>query len=92
MTCSNPRTTNHAERRIRQRGVRPGAIEAALTFGRRVRRPGATVYVIGRKEVERWRKEGANLSDYVNLQVVCANDGAIITIYRNPDFRHLRGR
>jgi hypothetical protein len=84
------RTTNHAERRVRQRGIQGCAIEAALTYGRRIRRPGAVVHVIGRKEVERWRARGVNLSDYVNLQVVCATDGAIITVYRNSNLHQLR--
>lgn len=89
MTDLGYRTTDHAERRMRQRGVPGRAIEAALTYGRQFRRSGAVAYVIGRKEVRQWRSWGVNLSDYVNLQVVCSADGTVITVYRNSNIRSL---
>lgn len=59
------------------------AVDAALLYGSvRVRR-GATVYILGWREVERWLDEGFDLSDFEGVYVVCSNDDAVLTTYRN---------
>jgi hypothetical protein len=69
-----------------------GAVTAALDFGRLVYTRGAAIYVIGRKEVLRARRLGVDLSEYEGVHVVCSADGAVLTVYRNRDFRGLRSR
>jgi len=64
--------------------------EAALAFGRKVHIRGACVHVIGRREVERYRRIGIALDASEGVQVVCGPDGAVLTAYRNRDFPGLR--
>ena len=46
----------------------------------------------GRKEVRKSAKQGIDLCALEGIQVVCSTDGAVVTAYRNRDFRGLRVR
>ena len=84
--------TEHARERMTWRRISKGAVEAALDYGRELHARGALIYVIGRREIERYRAAGVDLSDLDGLQVVCAPSGAVITTYRNRDLSGLRPR
>jgi hypothetical protein len=80
----------HALRRINQRRIPIFAVQIVIDCGRSTHQKGAVVYAIGRKEVERFKREGINLQPYQGLQVVCGANGKVITVYRNNDFRPMR--
>lgn len=82
--------TRHAARRMQTRAIAPAAVETVLEYGRVVHTRGAVVHAIGRKEVARYAAEGVDLSALDGVQVVCSLDGAVITVYRNRNFRGLR--
>lgn len=82
--------TDHAHRRMTARRVSPEALDAVLLHGRVCHVRGAEIHALGHKEVERLEREGVDLRRYEGLQVVCAIDGAVLTVYRNRDFRGLR--
>ncbi|WP_459936775.1 DUF4258 domain-containing protein [Desulfonatronum parangueonense] len=82
--------TNHAWRRMTARGISTEAVEAVLDYGRVVYTRGAAICAIGRKEVKFFSRQGINLTLYEGVQVVCSTDGAVVTTYRNQDFRGLR--
>ncbi len=82
--------TRHAWQRMMARRLSQAAVQAAIEYGRVVYVRGAAIYAIGRKEVNRYLRHGIDLSCYEGIQVVCALDGTIITVYRNRDFRGLR--
>jgi len=84
--------TQHAWERMSGRGLSPTAISLVLDYGRAAQIRGAIIYVVGRKEVERYRQDGIELSPVEGVQVVCAESGAILTVYRNRDLRGLRPR
>ncbi|KAA0676982.1 DUF4258 domain-containing protein [Roseomonas genomospecies 6] len=84
--------TRHAWERMSGRGLSPAAIRLVLNYGRAARIRGATIYVVGRKEVERYRRDGIELSSVEGVQVVCTDSGSILTVYRNRDLRGLRPR
>lgn len=84
--------TRHAWERMSGRGLSPAAVRLVLNFGRTFHIRGATIYVVGRKEVERYRSDGHELSSVEGVQVVCTERGAILTVYRNRDLRGLRPR
>lgn len=84
--------TKHARERMSQRAIRGEAIAAALTYGRVIYIRGAYISAIGRKEVERYAREGIDLAAYEGTQVVVHPSGNILTVYRNRDFRGLRPR
>jgi len=70
--------------------IPPEAVEAVLAHGRSVWARGAQIYALGRKEVARALQRGLDLRPFAGLQVVCAPDGDVLTVYRNHDFRSLR--
>jgi len=86
------RVTRHAWERLTARRIPTSALQAALTYGRKAHVRGATIRAIGRREVARYRSHRTDLAMYEGLQVVCGHDGAVLTAYRNRDFRGLRPR
>ena len=75
---------------MQHRGINHAAIDAVLEFGREVFTRGAVIHAIGRREIEQWAEDGIDLSPYDGVQVVCAHDGSVMTVYRNRNFRGLR--
>ncbi len=95
MSLSNPLLrplplTHHARRRMDGRRIPSEAVEAVLAYGRAVWARGAQIYALGRKEVERASRRGLDLRPFAGLQVVCAANGDVLTVYRNHDFKPLR--
>lgn len=84
--------TKHAYERMTNRSISRMAIEAALEFGRCVEIRGAQIFAIGRKEVEKYRRDGVDLHQFEGTQVVATACGRVMTVYRNSDFRSLRPR
>jgi hypothetical protein len=84
--------TKHALQRMAARRLPEPAVVAVMTYGRMARVRGAEVYAVGRKEVKQYRKVGIDLKEIEGVQVVCSPDGAVMTTYRNRDFRGLRPR
>ncbi len=82
--------TKHAEKQMKRRGISSEAVQKVLDFGREVYARGAIIYVLGRKEIEHFKNIGINLIGLNGLQVVCADDLSVITVYRNRDLRKLR--
>ena len=84
--------TEHARNRLTSRRIPTAAVEMAILFGREKHVRGATLYAIGRREVERFGKREVGLKGYEGIQVVCVEDHVVVTAYRNRDFRGLRPR
>jgi hypothetical protein len=84
--------TQHARRRMCARRITLDGIRAALDYGRVFYTRGATIYVLGRKEIEQCRRNHLDISRWNGLQVVCSQGGTILTAYRNESFRGLRPR
>jgi len=72
------------------RRLRNQPVDAAIRFGRRIHTRKAVIYVIGRKEVEKWNFRGIDLSGFEGIHAVCSADGRILTVYRNRSLRGLR--
>lgn len=84
--------TAHARIRMTTRRVSETALSAVIEYGRVAYVRGAKIYVIGRKEVKEFLRKGIGLADFEGIHVVCSPDGAVMTTYRNRDFRGLRPR
>lgn len=84
--------TWHALDQMDARRLSADAVSSALAYGRHTWTRGARIFVIGRREVERFRSHGINLDPYEGVQVVTRPDGTIVTVYRNRDLRRLRQR
>jgi hypothetical protein len=84
--------TQHARWRMDMRGFSSSDVNKVLAYGRKVHVRGAVIYAMGRKEISQCAAVGIDLSGLDGLQVVCTNDGVVLTVYRNRDFRGLRPR
>lgn len=82
--------TEHAEGRMYARGLCTAQLDMVLRYGRLIHIRGASVHVIGRREVDYYRRRGIHLEPCEGLQVVCGGNGQVLTVYRNQDFRGLR--
>ena len=89
---SNHDLTRHAWERMGCRGLSPAKVRQVLAYGRTVHVRGATIYAVGRREVDRFAVDGVDLSAVEGVQVVCTDSGVVMTVYRNRDFRGLRPR
>lgn len=78
-----PTLTAHSRRRMAQRGIRRGDVATTLRHGRKVHVRGARIHVIGRREVKRAERVGANLRDLEGTHVVCTPAGTVLTVYKN---------
>ena len=88
-----PAITQHAWSRMSGRGLTGQTIDTVLSYGRVIHVRGAAIHVIGRKEVEKLSRSGVDVGDWEGVQVVCTPDrSAILTVYRNRDFRGLKPR
>ena len=93
-SASNPiHISGHAVCRMNSRRFNVDILETVLEFGRVVYTRGASIHVIGKKEITRYSTKGINLSACEGIHVVCSTDEeTIITMYKNKNFRGLRPR
>lgn len=84
--------TQHAQLRMGMRGFSSSDVSLVLAYGRKIHVRGAAIYAVGRKEISQCAEFGIDLSNLDGMQVVCSSDGAVMTVYRNRDFRTLRPR
>ena len=88
----SPNLSLHARDRSRSRGIPTEAIDAVVEFGKHRAIRGADVYTLGWREVRFHAQNGVDLSRWDGIEVVCAHDGRILTVYRNRNPRALRDR
>ena len=89
---SSPPLTFHAAVRSRTRGIPLEAIEAVVEYGKHRAIRGADVFTLGWREVRFHSERGLDLSRWEGIEVVCAHQGQILTVYRNKNPRALRDR
>lgn len=82
--------TRHAEERMARRRVSVADLETVLRHGRVLHVRGARIFVVGRKEIRTDSALRRGAERLEGLQVVTSLEGAIMTVYRNRDFRALR--
>lgn len=87
--------SKHAITRRLKRGLSDLQIALAMDFGQRVHGTGAEICFLGRRDIPDWihPRYAARVEGTV---VVLADDGTVVTAYRNPDamrdLRKLEGR
>jgi hypothetical protein len=84
--------THHASLRSQQRCISRPTIDLVTTYGREIHTRGATFMVVGRKEVDKYKGFGIDLSKAQGVHVLLSSEGQIITTYRNQDLRKIRPR
>ncbi|MEI6206076.1 MAG: DUF4258 domain-containing protein [Desulfuromonadales bacterium] len=80
--------TNHAHTRMITRSITEWQIDQVMRYGRSTYTRKAVIYAVGRKEI---KVNGRFLEQCEGIHVLCsADDGAIITTYRNHNLKSLR--
>lgn len=84
--------SRHAAQRTAQRRIPEEYIELVLAWGRPIRqRLGRTAYHLGRREAETARARGIEVPERaVNVAVVQAGDGTLVTAIRSRDRHRLK--
>ena len=83
--------TQHAQKRMQQRRIDLDMVEAVIQFGREVCTRGSLYYAVGRNEVDNAAQKDRDIRHLDGVQVVTSlEDGSVLTVYRNRDFRLLR--
>lgn len=82
--------SEHVEEEMAKRGISLEHVESALTYGKYKRTRGAKIFAIGKKEVKYFKDLGYDIQEYENTHVVCSNEGAVITSYKNTSMRDMR--
>jgi hypothetical protein len=82
--------TAHAAVRMQQRGISTELLELVLRYGRTLHERGLSFCVIGHKEIERYARDGVDLSRARGVHVLVQSNGAVITTYRNQNLRKIR--
>lgn len=82
--------TTHASKRMCGRRMSMTEVDFVLSYGRCTHVRGADIYALGRREAARLKAKGIDASALQGIQVVCSTDGAVLTVYRNNDFRGLK--
>ncbi|HLZ24155.1 MAG TPA: hypothetical protein VKQ30_18735 [Ktedonobacterales bacterium] len=77
------RFSRHALRRAARRNVVPDAVEYVMTHGRVLHRTGITFYFLAGRDVPVEDAHAAWVTRLVGTVVLVAEDGTIITVYRN---------
>jgi len=88
----NTKLTRHAIDRSRSRGIPTEAIDLVIAYGKHRAIRGADVYILGWREVRFHAQRGLDLSRWEGIEVVCAHDGQVLTVYRNKNPHALRDR
>ena len=84
--------SEHALDRMRERGISIESVFQAMSFGRIYYRRGATIYVIGKKELVRYERDGVDLRKHEGIHVLTSREGEVITVCRNRSLSWLRPR
>lgn len=87
---SEAQLTQHACKRMRQRGLSDTDIQTVIRFGRKVKTKAAQHHVMGRREVKHYAPLGFNFSALQDVHVVVASDGRVITAHKNAHFKGIR--
>ena len=82
----------HAQQRRSQRGFHNHHIAHLLRYGRKQYQNNAIYYSIGNKEIIKHAKHCMALKEMNGMHLVTALNGAVITLFRNRDFRLLKHR
>lgn len=69
--------TQHARKRIQQRGLSDTDIQTVIRFGRKVKTKAAQYHVMGRREVKHFSPMGFNFLALQDVHVVVASDGRV---------------
>lgn len=75
--------SKHARRRTSQRGISSDRIELAAMLGTRIDQDGATLFFLGRRQLDRRDISSRDRERLEGLTVIVSRDGAVITAYRN---------
>ena len=77
--------TEHAHRRVQQRGLSPKAIDYILKHGKVYYRAGAVFYYLRDRDIPDQDKKEKKISRLAGTAVVASQDKDIITVWRNRD-------
>jgi hypothetical protein len=77
--------TEHARKRGAQRNLSAASVRYILAFGCEYQRTGVTFFILRRCDIPREDLRDPKYARLIGAIVLVSEDGAIITVYRNPE-------
>lgn len=85
--------TDHSIKRLCERRINEELFDTVILYGRKFYANSAEVYFVGKKEVERARKQGIDIRKAENINVIVQSNGdekIVITAFKNNSLKQYK--
>ncbi len=79
----NIQFSNHAAKRVCQRGIEPDVIAEILNYGTRIHKQGLVFHFLSKADIQRYYQKD-DRKRFESVIVLTGRDGCVVTAYRNP--------
>jgi L-fucose isomerase-like protein len=80
----NVQFSNHAAKRVSQRGIEPAVIAEIIKYGTRIHKQGKVFHYICKADIQLYYHKD-DRKRFESVIVLTGQDGRVVTTYRNPD-------
>lgn len=80
----NVQFSNHAAKRLSQRGIEPAVIAEIIKYGTRIHKQGFVFHFMPKADIQMYYHKDDRIR-FENVIVLTGQDGCVVTTYRNPD-------
>lgn len=80
----NIQLSNHAAKRVSQRGIEPAVIAEIVQYGTRIYKQGFVFHFMPKADIQLYYHKD-DRKRFESVIVLTSQDGCVVTTYRNPD-------
>lgn len=80
----NIQLSNHAAKRVSQRGIEPAVIAEIVQYGTRIYKQGFVFHFMPKADIQLYYHKD-DRKRFESVIVLTGQDGCVVTTYRNPD-------
>jgi hypothetical protein len=80
----NVQFSNHAAKRVSQRGIEPAVVAEIIKYGTRIHKQGFVFHFMPKADIQMYYHKD-DRKRFESVIVLTSQDGCVVTTYRNPD-------
>lgn len=80
----NIQFSNHAAKRVSQRGIEPAVVAEIIKYGTRIHKQGFVFHFLPKADIQLYYHKD-DRKRFESVIVLTSQDGCVVTTYRNPD-------
>ena len=80
----NIQLSNHAAKRVSQRGIEPAVVAEIIKYGTRIHKQGFVFHFMPKADIQMYYHKD-DRKRFKSVIVLTGQDGCVVTTYRNPD-------